>query len=71
MAGRVFPDSHNQIAYIRQLTCKNNQVWISNSYESNEGLNPGTGGNILLLEDFDAGELKPRYSHYLMQISPR
>lgn len=54
---KVFPDSHNQIAYIRQLTCKNNQVWISNSYESNEGLNPGIGGNILLLEDFDSGNI--------------
>lgn len=54
---QVFADTDNKIAYGRQLHCENDRVWISNSYESNEGLNPGNGGNVLLLEDFDSGLL--------------
>jgi hypothetical protein len=53
----VFPDNDRKISYGRQLHCENERVWISNSYEDREGLNPGKGGNILLLENFRSGEL--------------
>jgi len=51
----VFADRDRRIAYVRQLVCTEEGVWISNSYERREGLNPGEGGNVLLLEDFSSG----------------
>ena len=57
----VFADHDRHVSYIRQLVCTPEGVWISNSYERREGLNPGDGGNILLLEDFDSGEVREMF----------
>jgi hypothetical protein len=54
---QVFSDTDSKVAYGRQLHCEQNRIWISNSYESNKDLNPGNGGNVLVLKDFDSGKL--------------
>ncbi|KAA3625815.1 MAG: hypothetical protein DWQ08_08940 [Proteobacteria bacterium] len=52
---QVFRDLDRKIAYGRQLLCRRDGVWMSNSYESREGLNHGEGGNVLKIRDFAAG----------------
>ncbi len=52
---QIFPDKNKSIAYIRQLTCKNGEIWAVNSYENRSGLNKGVGSNILKITDFDSG----------------
>ena len=59
---QVFKDVDKKIAYSRQLVCKNGVVWISNSYENREGLNPGTGSNVLRIDDFSSGKVKVVYA---------
>jgi hypothetical protein len=54
---QVFRDVDKRISYIRQLVCRDGAVWISNSYERREGLNPGKGANILRLDDFSSGRV--------------
>lgn len=61
MTGRdwqVFRDVDNQVSYIRQLVCRDGAVLASNSYENRPGLNPGSGGNILKIEDFESGKAR-------------
>ncbi len=58
MQGRdwqVFPDNERRIAYGRQLLCRQDGVWLANSYEKRPKLNPGTGGNILRIREFASG----------------
>jgi hypothetical protein len=52
---QVFSDTDKKISYIRKLLCRDDGVWISNSYEQRAGLNPGVGSNILRVTDFDSG----------------
>jgi len=51
-----FLDTKNLISYGRQIQCTKEAVWVSNSYEKREGLNPGNGANVLKISDFDSGE---------------
>jgi len=51
----VFADHDRRVAYSRQLVCDGKRVWIANSYEKRPGLNPGTGGNVLRVDDFGSG----------------
>ena len=53
----IFPDIHKRISYGLQLLCRADGVWLANSYERREGLNPGDGANILRLDDFLSGEV--------------
>ena len=53
---QVFSDQKKLVSYTRQLVCRDGSVWVSNSYENREGLNPGKGGNILKIDDFSSGE---------------
>jgi len=52
---QVFKDVEQRISYIRELVCRDGAVWASNSYEKREGLNPGTGSNILRITSFESG----------------
>lgn len=52
---QVFSDKRNLVAYTRQMDCAPEGVYLANSYEDREGLNPGKGGNILLVRDFESG----------------
>ena len=54
----VFKDNKRRIAYGRQLLCREDGLWLANSYEGAFKLNPGQGGNILHIKDFDSGEVK-------------
>lgn len=65
----VFSDNNRVIAYARQLVCRENTVWISNSYEQRPGLNPGSGGNVLLIDDFESGEAKIVYENLQSTIT--
>ncbi len=58
---QVFKDVDQKIAYSRQLVCKNGAVWISNSYENREGLNPGQGSNVLRIDNFTSGKVEIIY----------
>ncbi len=51
----VFADHDKRIAYGRQVLCHEHSIWISNSYEKREGLNPGKGSNIIKITDFESG----------------
>jgi DNA-binding beta-propeller fold protein YncE len=55
---QVFKDVDKRISYIRQLRCTRDGVWVSNSYENREGLNPGEGGNVLHITDFTSGRAR-------------
>jgi len=52
---QVFRDVEKRVSYIRELVCQDGAVWASNSYENREGLNPGTGSNVLKITDFESG----------------
>ena len=58
---QVFKDVDRKIAYSRQLVYKNGAIWISNSYESREGLNPGQGANVLRIDNFSTGKVQIVY----------
>jgi len=58
---QVFKDHDKKIAYIRELVCRDDAVWISNSYENRKGLNKGTGANVLKLSDFESGRVEEIY----------
>ena len=58
---QVFPDIAHKVAYGRQLHCEKGQIWISNSYEDRKELNPGKGGSILLMENFESGEITTKF----------
>jgi len=55
---QVFADLDKRVSYSRELVCKDGAVWVSNSYERREGLNPGKGSNVLKISDFDAGRVE-------------
>jgi hypothetical protein len=60
MKGRdwqIFGDVNRRIAYGRQLLCRDDGVWLVNSYERREGINPGQGSNILWIQDFSSGKV--------------
>jgi len=52
----VFADHKKLVSYGRQLLCDEDGLWLSNSYENREGLNPGEGSNVLHINDFASGE---------------
>ena len=52
----VFADHKKLVSYGRQLLCDEDGLWLSNSYEDREGLNPGRGSNVLHINDFTSGE---------------
>ena len=54
----VFADHQKRIAYGRQLLCREDGIWLSNSYEKSFKLNPGNGANILKITDFSSGKSK-------------
>lgn len=58
---QVFKDVDHKIAYSRQLICKDGAIWVSNSYETREGLNPGQGSNVLKINDFSSGKAQIVY----------
>ncbi len=58
---QVFKDVDYKIAYSRQLICKDGVIWVSNSYEAREGLNPGQGSNVLKINDFSTGKVQIVY----------
>ena len=51
----VFADNDKRIAYVRQIECRDNGIWLANSYEKREGLNTGEGSNVLHIKDFSSG----------------
>jgi hypothetical protein len=53
---QVFADADRRVSYIRELACEHGAVWVSNSYENRPGLNPGEGGNVLKITDFESGK---------------
>lgn len=53
---QVFADKQKRIAYGRQLLCRKDGLWLSNSYEKAFKLNSGTGSNILKITDFESGD---------------
>jgi len=58
---QVFRDIDRKVAYSRQLVCKDGAVWISNSYENRDGMNPGKGGNVLRIDNFSSGKVQIVY----------
>jgi NHL repeat len=58
---QVFKDVDHKIAYSRQLICKDGAIWVSNSYEAREGLNPGQGSNVLKISEFSTGKVQIVY----------
>jgi len=65
----VFKDINNQISYSRQLVCKNDAIWISNSYERRKGLNIGQGSNVLKIKDFSSGKVQVMYEEKSFNIT--
>lgn len=59
---QVFKDVDRKISYVRKLLCRDDGIWISNSYEDRPGLNPGTGSNILRVTDFESGRAEELYT---------
>jgi len=51
----VFADHEKKIAYGRQLLCRDDGIWLSNSYEKAFPLNDGIGSNVLRISDFASG----------------
>jgi hypothetical protein len=51
----VFADYDEMVGYGRQILCRDDGIWLSNSYERKEGINPGEGSNVLRITDFDSG----------------
>lgn len=51
----IFADHAKRVAYGRQLICTQDEIWLSNSYEKREGLNTGTGANVLRINNFESG----------------
>ncbi len=60
---QTFADYHKVIAYGRQVLCRPDGLWLSNSYEGGFRLNPGRGGNVLKITDFDSGIAEPVYAN--------
>ncbi len=58
---QVFPDRDRKVSYTRQMIFKEGALWVSNSYEKREGLNPGKGANVLRIDDFETGEASEIY----------
>jgi hypothetical protein len=52
----VFADHQKLVSYGRQLLCEEDGLWLSNSYENRDGLNPGKGSNVLHISDFASGK---------------
>ena len=52
----VFADHQKLVSYGRQLLCEEDGLWLSNSYEDRDGLNPGKGSNVLHISDFASGK---------------
>ncbi len=50
---QIFPDHAGLIDYGRQILCREDGLWLANSYWR---LNPGTGSNVLRIVDFTAGD---------------
>lgn len=50
-----FSDHEKRVAYGRQLLCREDGLWLANSYEGAFNLNQGRGGNVLHIADFDSG----------------
>lgn len=53
---QVFADRGRRVAFVRELVCRDGRVWAANNYEDRPGLNPGSGANILRIDDFASGE---------------
>lgn len=54
----IFADVDRKIAYGRQLLCRDDGIWVANSYEKAFKLNPGNGGNVLRITDFSSGQVE-------------
>ena len=54
----IFADNAKKVSYGRQLECLDDGLWLANSYENRDGLNPGRGGNILRIANFESGEVE-------------
>ena len=52
----IFADHKKLVSYGRQLLCEEDGLWLSNSYEDRDGLNPGKGSNVLHISDFASGK---------------
>ena len=52
----VFADHEELVSYGRQLLCEEDGLWLSNSYEDRDGLNPGNGSNVLHISNFSSGK---------------
>lgn len=59
---QVFEDVDRRISYTRKLVCRDDGVWISNSYADRPSLNPGTGANVLRVTDFESGKVEEMYA---------
>ncbi len=57
-AAEVFGDEDRRVGYVRQLLCTDRGLFLANTYERREGINPGEGSNILLVEDFENGKVR-------------
>lgn len=55
---QVFDDPQGILGYGRQLLCRPDGVWVSNSYEDREGIHPGNGGNVVRIVDFEQGQFE-------------
>ena len=54
----IFQDNQKTIAYGRQVVCDSGNVWMTNSYENRENLNPGQGSNVLKISNFYSGDVE-------------
>ncbi len=54
---QVLPDPQGVIGYGRQLRCRDGELWLANSYEKRERINPGTGSNVIRVRSFERGEI--------------
>ncbi len=62
-AVQAFADNQKVIAYGRQILCRRDGLWISNSYEGAFKLNLGRGGNVLRIVDFESGDAELIYAN--------
>ena len=51
----LFKDVEKVIGYSRQLLCRKDGVWISNSFHDGFNLNQGAGSDVLRVTDFASG----------------
>ena len=54
----VFQDLDKRIAYARQILCRDDGIWLANSYEKAFKLNQGRGGNVLKISNFADGSVE-------------